>query len=42
MFLGDEGQVVRLICLPRFSTTKTVVLVDLETLETRTVSFGTG
>ncbi|XP_043466818.1 DNA polymerase delta subunit 2 [Leptopilina heterotoma] len=38
---GEDKQVVRLICIPKFSTTKTVVLVDLDTLETRTVSFGT-
>ncbi|XP_033222254.1 DNA polymerase delta small subunit [Belonocnema kinseyi] len=42
LWKGDDGQVVRLICVPRFSTTKTVVLVDLKTLETQTVSFGTG
>ncbi|KAJ8682761.1 hypothetical protein QAD02_018553 [Eretmocerus hayati] len=38
--MGDcEGQPIRLICIPRFSTSQTAVLVDLESLEAKLVSF---
>ncbi|XP_014480531.1 PREDICTED: DNA polymerase delta subunit 2-like [Dinoponera quadriceps] len=39
---GDEGQTVRLICVPKFSETKTAVLVDLQDLTTQPISFGSG
>ncbi|XP_012284253.1 DNA polymerase delta subunit 2 [Orussus abietinus] len=41
MYTGDEGQSVRSICIPKFSTTQTAVIVDLESLEARPISFGT-
>ena len=34
---GPEGQVVRLIAVPRFAETGELVLVDSETLETSVV-----
>ncbi|XP_001607856.1 DNA polymerase delta small subunit isoform X1 [Nasonia vitripennis] len=36
----SEGQPVRLICIPKFSTSQTAVLVDLDSLDTKPVSFG--
>ncbi|XP_029032509.2 DNA polymerase delta subunit 2-like isoform X4 [Osmia bicornis bicornis] len=36
---AEEGQMVRLICVPKFSKTQTVVLVDLENLKSWPVSF---
>lgn len=39
---GDEGQMVRLICIPKFSETKTAVLVNLQDLTTQPISFGGG
>lgn len=42
IFVGEENQVVRLICIPKFSSTYTAVIVDLETLDTEFVCFGTG
>ncbi|KAK9310263.1 hypothetical protein QLX08_000287 [Tetragonisca angustula] len=38
LFTADEGQTIRLICIPKFSKTQTGVLVDLETLETCPIS----
>ncbi|XP_014614504.1 PREDICTED: DNA polymerase delta subunit 2-like isoform X1 [Polistes canadensis] len=35
----DEGHVVRLVCIPNFSKTRTAVLLDLENLETFPISF---
>ncbi|XP_043261760.1 DNA polymerase delta subunit 2-like [Colletes gigas] len=40
LWKGDENQVVRLISVPRFSTTHTAVIVNLENLETQYISFG--
>lgn len=40
--VADEGQTVRLICVPKFSETKTAVLVNLQDLTTQPVSFGDG
>ncbi|XP_043269570.1 DNA polymerase delta subunit 2-like [Venturia canescens] len=40
LWTGDNGQTVRLICVPQFTKTKSVVLVDMETLHTETISFG--
>ncbi|XP_058791528.1 DNA polymerase delta subunit 2-like [Phymastichus coffea] len=38
---GDyEGQPIRLICIPKFATTQTAVLVDLESLDAKQISFG--
>jgi DNA polymerase delta subunit 2 len=34
---GPEGQVVRLIAVPKFAETSELVLVDAETLETSVV-----
>ena len=36
---GDDGQRVRVITLPDFGTTRTLVLVNLRTLECSPVSF---
>ncbi|XP_076170035.1 DNA polymerase delta subunit 2 isoform X2 [Ptiloglossa arizonensis] len=36
---ANEGQAVRLICIPKFSKSQTGVLVDLQDLETRPISF---
>ena len=36
---GPEGQVVRLIAVPKFSETGELVLVDSETLEASVVKF---
>ncbi|XP_072748042.1 DNA polymerase delta subunit 2 isoform X2 [Anoplolepis gracilipes] len=35
-----EGQTIRLICIPKFSETKTAVLVNLQDLTTQPISFG--
>ncbi|KAF7400815.1 hypothetical protein HZH66_005999 [Vespula vulgaris] len=37
--ISDEGHIVRLVCIPNFSKTRTVVLLDLESLETFPISF---
>lgn len=39
IFTANEGQAVRLICIPKFSKSQTGVLVDLQDLETRPISF---
>ncbi|XP_028047859.2 DNA polymerase delta subunit 2 isoform X2 [Monomorium pharaonis] len=39
---ADEGHVVRLICIPKFSETKIAVLVNLQDLTTQPISFGNG
>ncbi|KAF7995897.1 hypothetical protein HCN44_007004 [Aphidius gifuensis] len=36
----NEGQNIRLISIPKFSETQQAVIVDLETLETSTITFG--
>ncbi|KAG7189613.1 hypothetical protein KM043_017296 [Ampulex compressa] len=38
----DDNKTIRLICVPKFSTTYTAVVVDLENLDTEVISFGTG
>ncbi|XP_052173852.1 DNA polymerase delta small subunit [Diospyros lotus] len=38
---GSEGQVVRLICIPRFCETGMAVLLNLRNLECHALSFGT-
>ncbi|XP_014222300.1 DNA polymerase delta small subunit-like [Trichogramma pretiosum] len=40
LYKGKDGQRVRLVCIPKFAHTKTVVLVDLDTLDATPVSFG--
>ncbi|XP_063975626.1 DNA polymerase delta subunit 2-like [Diachasmimorpha longicaudata] len=40
LLIGEEGQSVRLISIPKFSSTSTAVIVDLDTLETQPISFG--
>ncbi|XP_015593803.1 DNA polymerase delta small subunit isoform X2 [Cephus cinctus] len=40
LYKGQEGQTVRLICVPEFSKTHTAILVDLQSLDTRPISFG--
>ncbi|XP_066590364.1 DNA polymerase delta subunit 2-like [Prorops nasuta] len=39
LYKGQENQVVRLISVPRFCTTHTAVMVDLESLETNPITF---
>ncbi|XP_043585823.1 DNA polymerase delta subunit 2-like isoform X1 [Bombus pyrosoma] len=39
LFTADEGQTIRLICIPTFSKTQTGVLVNLQDLETWPISF---
>jgi len=39
LYEGKDGQKVRLVTVPRFSDTKTIVLVNLRTMECRPVSF---
>ncbi|XP_034224574.1 DNA polymerase delta small subunit isoform X3 [Prunus dulcis] len=38
---GSEGQMVRLICIPKFCETGVAVVLNLGTLECHTLSFGT-
>ncbi|KOC60112.1 DNA polymerase delta small subunit [Habropoda laboriosa] len=40
LWKGDENQTIRLISVPRFSTTHTAVIVSLENLDIQTISFG--
>ncbi|XP_011500495.1 PREDICTED: DNA polymerase delta small subunit-like [Ceratosolen solmsi marchali] len=40
LYEGKEGQKVCLLCIPKFSATQTAVVVDLETLDARPISFG--
>eukprot|EP00002_Diphylleia_rotans_P039062 TRINITY_DN8972_c0_g1_i1.p1 TRINITY_DN8972_c0_g1~~TRINITY_DN8972_c0_g1_i1.p1 ORF type:complete len:408 (+),score=89.56 TRINITY_DN8972_c0_g1_i1:404-1627(+) len=37
---GPDGQLVQIVCIPSFSQTGIMVLVDLQTLDCETVSFG--
>ncbi|CAG5088811.1 Similar to POLD2: DNA polymerase delta subunit 2 (Bos taurus) [Cotesia congregata] len=37
--IGDQGQTIRLICIPKFSKTHTAVVVDLLSLETWPITF---
>jgi DNA polymerase delta subunit 2 len=39
---GDDGQRVRIICIPRFSETGEIVLVNLSTLESEVIKFSSG
>ncbi|XP_057983686.1 DNA polymerase delta small subunit [Malania oleifera] len=41
LFKGSEGQLVRLICIPRFSETAVAVVLNLRNLECHALSFGT-
>lgn len=41
IFAGEENQVVRLICIPKFSSTNLAVMVDIETLDIDIINFGT-
>ncbi|XP_050383250.1 DNA polymerase delta small subunit isoform X2 [Argentina anserina] len=38
---GSEGQMVRLICIPKFCETGVAVVLNMRTLECHTLSFGT-
>ncbi|KAI4498489.1 hypothetical protein M0802_006424 [Mischocyttarus mexicanus] len=40
LFKGEQNQVVRLVCIPQFSTSHAAVIVDLETLDTELIHFG--
>lgn len=40
LWKGEENQMVRLICIPKFSSTNLAVMVDVETLDTETIYFG--
>lgn len=42
LWKGEENQMIRLICIPKFSSTHTAVMVDIETLDTEFICFGTG
>ena len=39
MIEGPVGQLVRLICIPKFKETGEIVLLDTDTLETELVRF---
>lgn len=39
IYTAEEGQTIRLICIPKFSKTQTGVLVDLQDLNTWPISF---
>ncbi|GAB1865688.1 DNA polymerase delta small subunit [Camponotus japonicus] len=41
LWRGEGNQVVRLICIPKFSSTNLAVMVDIETLDTEIIYFGT-
>ncbi|KMQ90872.1 dna polymerase delta small subunit-like protein [Lasius niger] len=41
LWKGEENQVVRLICIPKFSSTNLAVMVDIETLDIDIINFGT-
>ncbi|KAI6673833.1 hypothetical protein NL676_001739 [Syzygium grande] len=41
MLEGSEGQLVRLICIPKFCETGTAVVLNLRNLECHTLTFGT-
>lgn len=40
LYKGDDGKEVRLICIPKFSTTKSCVVLNLKSLECHTMTFG--
>ncbi|XP_001605019.1 DNA polymerase delta small subunit [Nasonia vitripennis] len=40
LYKGNNGQKVRLLCIPKFAKTQTAVLVDLQTLDAIPISFG--
>jgi DNA polymerase delta subunit 2 len=40
--IGDDGQKVRIISIPKFSETGEMVLVNLSTLESEILRFSTG
>ncbi|XP_011631379.1 DNA polymerase delta subunit 2-like [Pogonomyrmex barbatus] len=42
LITADDGHATRLICIPKFSETKTAVLVNLRDLTTQPISFGNG
>lgn len=39
---GDDGQKVRIVCVPKFSNTGEIVLVNLSTLESEVIKFSSG
>lgn len=41
LFKGEENQVVRLVCIPQFSTSHAAVIIDLESLDAELIHFGT-
>ncbi|KYN39897.1 DNA polymerase delta small subunit [Trachymyrmex septentrionalis] len=41
LWKGEENQMIRLICIPKFSSTHIAVMVDIETLDTEFICFGT-
>lgn len=41
LWKGEDGQMVRIICIPKFSTTNSAVLIDLKSLEVTPMYFGT-
>lgn len=38
--LDDKGEAVRLVCVPSFNKTNTVAVINLQTLECRSMEFG--
>lgn len=40
LFTGEENQIIRLVSIPRFSTSHAAVLIDLENLDTELIHFG--
>ncbi|KAK2583982.1 hypothetical protein KPH14_006443 [Odynerus spinipes] len=38
---GEQNQVIRLVCIPQFSTSHAAVLIDLNSLDTQLIYFGT-
>ena len=42
LILGEDGQKVRIISIPKFSETGEIVLVNLSTLDTEVVRFSSG
>jgi len=39
---GEDGQLAQIICIPKFSVTGEIVLVNLSTLESEVIRFNSG
>jgi DNA polymerase delta subunit 2 len=42
LMTGEDGQLVQIVCVPKFSETGDIVLVNLSTLESETLRFSSG